>query len=100
MFIDILRSAENSAKVIKEVITYKADGNGIKTVKKVLLSLAEVYHDNSIKGLFADATEPENNGIIIYKDFNRIEYIKTENLGRMQYERKRKDRRYGFFWII
>ena len=70
MFIDILRSAENSAKVIKEVITYKADGNGIKTVKKELLSLAEVYKDNSINGLFADATEPENNGIIIYKDFS------------------------------
>ena len=70
MFIDILRSAENSAKAIKEVITYKADGNGIKTVKKELLSLAEVYHDNSINGLFADATEPENNGIIIYKDFS------------------------------
>lgn len=34
MFIDILRSAENSAKVTKEIITYKADGNGIKTVKK------------------------------------------------------------------
>lgn len=70
MFIDILRSAENSAKVTKEVITYKADGNGIKTVKKELLSLAEVYHDNSINGLFADAIEPENNGIIIYKDFS------------------------------
>ena len=69
MFIDILRSAENSAKVIKEIITYKADGNGIKTVKKELLSLAEVYKDNSINGLFADATEPEN-GIIIYKDFS------------------------------
>lgn len=70
MFIDILRSAENSAKVTKEIITYKADGNGIKTVKKELLSLAEVYKDNSINGLFADATEPENNGIIIYKDFS------------------------------
>lgn len=70
MFIDILRSAENSAKVTKEVITYKADGNGIKMVKKELLSLAEVYKDNSIIGLFADATEPENNGIIIYKDFS------------------------------
>ncbi len=70
MFIDILRSAENSAKVIKEVITYKADGNSVKTVKKELLSLAEVYKDNSINGLFADATEPENNGIIIYKDFS------------------------------
>ena len=69
MFIDILRSAENSAKVIKEVITYKADGNGIKTVKKELLSLAEVYKDNSINGLFADASEPEN-GIVIYKDFS------------------------------
>ena len=65
MFIDILRSAENSAKATKEIITYKADGNGIKTVKKELLSLAEVYKDNSISGLFADATEPENNGIII-----------------------------------
>lgn len=70
MFIDILRSAGNTAKVIKEIITYKADGNGIKTVKKELLSLAEVYKDNSINGLFADATEPENNGIIIYKDFS------------------------------
>ena len=70
MFIDILRSAENSAKVIKEIKTYKADGNGTKTVKKELLSLAEVYKDNSIIGLFADATEPENNGIIIYKDFS------------------------------
>ena len=70
MFIDILRSSENSAKVIKEIITYKADGNGIKTVKKELLSLAEVYKDNSIMGLYADATEPENNGIIIYKDFS------------------------------
>jgi hypothetical protein len=70
MFIDILRSVENSAKVTKEIITYKADGNGIKTVKKELLSLAEVYKDNSINGLFADATEPENNGIIIYKDFS------------------------------
>lgn len=69
MFINILRSAENSAKVTKEVITYKTDGNGIKTVKKELLSLAEVYNDNLINGLFADATEPENNGIIIYKDF-------------------------------
>lgn len=70
MFIDILRSAENSAKVTKEIITYKADGNGIKTVKKELLSLAEVYKDNSIMGLYADASEPENNGIIIYKDFD------------------------------
>ena len=70
MFIDILRSAENSAKVTKEIITYKADGNGIKTVKKELLSLAEVYHDNSIRGLFAGITEAENNGIIIYKDFS------------------------------
>lgn len=70
MFIDILRSAENSAKEIKTVITYKADGNSIKTIKKELLSLAEVYKDNSINGLFADASEPENNGTIIYKDFS------------------------------
>ena len=77
MFIDILRSAENSAKVIKEVITYKADGNGIKTVKKELLCLAEVYKDNSINGLFADATKPENNGIIIYKDFDPCIEVST-----------------------
>ena len=69
MFIDILKSAENSAKVIKEIITYKADGNSVKTVKKELLNLAEVYKDNSINGLFADASEPEN-GIVIYKDFS------------------------------
>ncbi len=69
MFIDILKNAENSAKVTKEVITYKADGNNVKTVKKELLSLVEVYNDNAINGLYADATEQENNGIIIYKDF-------------------------------
>lgn len=77
MFIDILRSAENSTKVIKEAITYKADGNSVKTVKKELLSLAEVYKDNSISGLYADATEPENNGIIIYKDFDPCIEIST-----------------------
>ena len=77
MFIDVLRSAENSAKVIKEIITYKADGNGIKTVKKKLLSLAEVYKDNSINGLYADASESENNGIIIYKDFDPCIQIST-----------------------
>lgn len=70
MFIDILKNAENSAKVTKEIITYKADGNSVKTVKKELLNLAEVYNDNSINGLFADVSEPENNGIIIYKDFS------------------------------
>lgn len=68
MFIDILKGAEISAKEVKTVITYKADGNNVKTVKKELLSLAEVYKDDSIMGLFADASEPEN-GIIIYKDF-------------------------------
>lgn len=77
MFIDILRSAENSAKEVKTIITYKADGNGVKTVKKELLSLAEVYEDNSIMGLFADATEPENNGIIIYKDFDPCIEVST-----------------------
>lgn len=69
MFIDILKNAENSVKETKIIITYKADGNSVKTVKKELLNLAEVYKDNSINGLYADATEPENNGIIIYKDF-------------------------------
>ena len=77
MFIDILRSAENSAKVIKEVVTYKADGNGIKAVKKELLSLAKVYNDNSNNGLYADAADPENIGLIIYKDFNPCIEIST-----------------------
>lgn len=77
MFIDILRSAENSVKEVKTVITYKADGNNVKTVKKELLSLAEVYKDNSINGLYADASESENNGIIIYKDFDPCIEIST-----------------------
>lgn len=67
MFIDILRSAENSAKEAKTIITYKADGNSVKTVKKELLNLAEVYKDNSINGLFADATEPDKGQILQYK---------------------------------
>ena len=69
MFFELLKNAEKSAKEVKTIITYKADGNSVKTVKKELLNLAEVYNDNSIMGLFADASEPENNGIIIYKDF-------------------------------
>lgn len=76
MFIDILKNAENSAKETKTIITYKADGNSVKTVKKELLNLAEVYKDNSINGLFADATEPDN-GIIIYKDFDPCIEIST-----------------------
>lgn len=75
MFTDILRSAENSAKEVKTVITYKADGNGVKTVKKELLSLAEVYKDNSINGLFADILEPET--VVIYKDFSPCIEIST-----------------------
>ena len=67
-FFELLRAADNIAREQKQIITYKADGNSVKTVKKELLSLAEVYKDNSISGLYADATEPEN-GIIIYKDF-------------------------------
>lgn len=69
--------AENSAKVIKEVVTYKADGNGIKTVKKELLSLDRVFNDKSLVGLYADAADPENNGLIIYKDFEPCIEIST-----------------------
>ena len=68
MFIDILKNAENSVKEVKTIITYKADGNGVKTVKKELLSLAEVYKDNTISGLYANVSEAEN-GVKIYKDF-------------------------------
>lgn len=67
MFIDILRSAENSAKEVKTVITYAADGNSIKTVKKELLNLAKVFNDNSVMGIYADVTEC---GTVIYKDFS------------------------------
>ena len=68
MFIDILKNADIRAEETKTIITYKADGNGVKTVKKELLSLAEVYKDNSIMGLYADISEAEN-GVKIYKDF-------------------------------
>lgn len=77
MFIDILRSADNSAKEVKTVITYKADGNNVKTVKKELLSLTKVYKDDSIMGLYADASEPENSGVIICKDFDPCIEIST-----------------------
>ena len=77
MFINILKNAENSAKETKTIITYKTDGNSVKTVKKELLSLAKVYNDNSIMGFFADAADPENNGLIIYKDFEPCIEIST-----------------------
>lgn len=60
----------------KTVIKYKADGNGVKTVKKQLISLEILYNDKSLFGLYADATEPEN-GIIIYKDYTPCMEIET-----------------------
>ena len=95
MFIDILRNAENSARVTKEIITYKADGNSVKTVKKELLSLAEVYKDNSISGLFADATEPDN-GIIIYKDFSPcLEVAKVLKQNNAKRKRKQEQKQHA-----
>ena len=76
-FFELLRAADNIAREQKQIITYKADGNSVKTVKKELLSLSKVYKDNSISGLYADASEPENNGIIIYKDFDPCIEIST-----------------------
>ena len=76
MYIDILKNAENSAKEVKTIITYKADGNGVKTVERELLSLAEVYKDNTISGLYADISEAEN-GVKIYKDFSPCIEIST-----------------------
>ncbi len=76
MFIDILKNADIRAEETKTIITYKADGNGVKTVKKELLSLAEVYKDNSIMGLYADISEAEN-GVKIYKDFSPCIEIST-----------------------
>ena len=76
MFIDILKNADIRAEETKTIITYKADGNGVKTVKKELLSLAEVYKDNTISGLYADISEAEN-GVKIYKDFSPCIEIST-----------------------
>lgn len=76
-FFELLRAADNIAREQKQIITYKADGNSVKTVKKELLSLSKVYKDNSISGLYADASEPENNRIIIYKDFDPCIEIST-----------------------
>lgn len=75
MFIDILKNANIRAKETKTIITYKQDGNGVKTVKKELLSLAEVYSDNTISGLYADITEPET--VVIYKDFSPCIEVST-----------------------
>lgn len=69
MFIDILKNADIRAEETKTIIIYKADGNGVKTVKKELLNLVEVYKDNTISGLYADISEAEN-GVKIYKDFS------------------------------
>ena len=76
MFIDILKNADIRAKETKTIITYKADGNSVKTVKRELLSLAEVYKDNTISGLYADISEAEN-GVKIYKDFSPCIEVST-----------------------
>lgn len=65
------------ATEIKTVIVYKTDGNGVKTAKKELLNLAAVFNDNSLAGLYMDAADPENNGLIIYKDFEPCIEIST-----------------------
>lgn len=75
MFIDILKNADIRAEETKTIITYKADGNGVKTVKKELLSLAEVYKDNTISGLYADILESET--VVIYKDFDPCIEVST-----------------------
>lgn len=54
MFFELLKTADKTATETKEVITYKADGNGVKTCKKEHISLAELYIDDSIIGLYAE----------------------------------------------
>ncbi len=75
-FFELLKIADNSAKEIKTVIAYKADGNSVKTVKKQLVNLAAVYNDNSISGLYAEVTKP-GNGVTIYKDFDPCIEVQT-----------------------
>ncbi len=67
-FFELLKRADTTATEEKTVITYKADGNGTKTVKKSLISLETLYNMESISGLYADFSEPEK--AVIYKDFS------------------------------
>ena len=65
-FFELIATAERTEN--KTIITYKANANDVQTANKVLINLAELFHDDSISGLYADVRESDI--IDIYKDFS------------------------------
>lgn len=74
-FFELLNRADLTATEEKIVITYKADGNGTKTVKKSLINLAILYNDKSIDGMYVSYSEPKT--AVIYKDFSPCWEVQT-----------------------
>ncbi len=67
-FFDLLNKAGTETREQKQVIVYKADGNGVKVVNKVLINLATLFNRDSIKGMYADYSDRD--GAVLYKDFS------------------------------
>lgn len=72
-FFELIATAERTEN--KTIITYKANANDVQTANKVLINLAELFHDDSIGGLYAYMQEPDI--IDIYKDFEPCLKIST-----------------------
>lgn len=70
---ELLKKADITATEQKEVITYKTDGNSVKTCRKGLVSLAKIFNDKSIIGLYAEPIQADFSddikSVIIYRDF-------------------------------
>lgn len=81
MFFELLKTADTTATEQKRVITYKADGNGTKTCRKGLVSLAKIFNDKSIIGLYAEPIQADFSddlkSVIIYRDFDPCIEIST-----------------------
>ena len=73
LFFELIATAERTEN--KTIITYKANANDVQTANKVLINLAELFHDDSIGGLYAYVQEPDI--IDIYKDFEPCLKIST-----------------------
>ncbi len=74
-FFELLSTAAAGATEQKQTIVYKADGNGVKVVNKILVNLATLYNRENIKGMYADYIDSQT--VILYKDFEPCWEVQT-----------------------
>ena len=73
-FFELLKSSGTAAEKRKQIITYKADGEGTKVIYKPLIDLQRLYNDVSIIDMYADVMDGR---VDIYRDFKPCLNITT-----------------------